>query len=230
MIKTAFDTVIDDTSNGFTCTNPTTTNRRHGHRWNPAQRDWARLRAAARCLRRAFAVNGSQPVPGATLVGPNGAAWRMGADRSLVPDVACDDIGADRWDEGDSSTWSTALRTAVAAAEEIEVSAQRSDGSWSTPRVIWIVGVGDGLYVRSVNGPDANWFRHTQERHRGRVVAAGVATQVRFAAPAPGVEEAVDLAYRVKYGRYAARTLDRITSDRARSTTRQLLLLDPSQS
>ena len=45
----------------------------------------------------------------------------------------------------------------------------RRDGSLRTPVIVWVVRVGDELYTRSVNGPDAAWFRGVQTRHRGQL-------------------------------------------------------------
>lgn len=39
---------------------------------------------------------------------------------------------------------------------------------------IWVVRVGDELYVRSVNGRTSAWFRGAQVRHAGHIRAGGM--------------------------------------------------------
>ncbi|HKA11853.1 MAG TPA: DUF2255 family protein [Candidatus Dormibacteraeota bacterium] len=41
---------------------------------------------------------------------------------------------------------------------------------------------GDDLYVRSVNGRGAAWFRGTQARHQGRIPTGGVEEDVGLSA------------------------------------------------
>jgi hypothetical protein len=88
---------------------------------------------------------------------------------------------------------------------------------------IWVVRHGEDLYVRSVNGPTASWFRGTQERHEGRAEAGGVRKDVAFAEPDGDIDDRLDTAYRTKYGRYAASIIDHITSPQARATTIKLV-------
>ena len=98
----------------------------------------------------------------------------------------------------------------------------RRDGSLSRTRTVWIVRVGDELYLRSVNGPDAAWYRLTRAFHQGRIQARGVARDVTWidvnAAGQPDVDPAVDAEYARKYqGSTAA--IARINSPAARATT-----------
>ena len=79
------------------------------------------------------------------------------------------------------------------------------------------------LYVRSVRGPDAVWFRSTQLRLRGRVEAGGVTRDVSYERADPELDDTIDAAYRSKYRRYARSTVDSTTSEQARSTTLRLI-------
>jgi hypothetical protein len=78
---------------------------------------------------------------------------------------------------------------------------------------------GDELYTRSVNGPDAAWFRGAQLRHRGQLSAGGVVLDVDFI-DHRGNDE-LDAEYQRKYGRNPG-PVKAITSEAARSTTLKL--------
>jgi hypothetical protein len=86
---------------------------------------------------------------------------------------------------------------------EVEVSSVRRDGSLSRVRTIWITRLGDELYVRSVNGPDAAWYRSTRTARPGRIQARGVSRDITWidvdAAGQPHVDPAVDAEYARKY-------------------------------
>ncbi|MER5430093.1 DUF2255 family protein [Streptomyces sp. NPDC002588] len=111
----------------------------------------------------------------------------------------------------------------IGSAEELEVASRRRDGELGGRRTIWVVRVGDDIFVRSVNGPTSAWFRGTRARHEGRVEAGGVEKDVAFEDADGEINDAVDAAYRTKYGRYSANTIQRITSSTAGSTTMRLL-------
>jgi hypothetical protein len=121
------------------------------------------------------------------------------------------------------TSWATDELARIGAAEELEIAALRRDGTLRDPVTIWVVRDGDDLYVRSVNGPTAAWFRGTQARHEGRVWAGGVEKDVTFAEPEGDIEDRLDAAYRSKYRRYSENTLRRITSPEVRSTTLKLV-------
>jgi hypothetical protein len=48
--------------------------------------------------------------------------------------------------------------TAIAGAEEVRIETHAADGT-AHRTIIWIVEHDGQLYIRSVNGPDARWFR-----------------------------------------------------------------------
>jgi len=121
------------------------------------------------------------------------------------------------------TTWTDHELTRIGDAEELEIAARRGDGTLRRPRTIWVVREGDDLYVRSVNGPGAAWYRGTRERLDGHVTAGGVDKDVTFADAGSALDAALDRAYRTKYRRYAAAILDHITSDQARATTIRLV-------
>ena len=102
------------------------------------------------------------------------------------------------------------------------MSSVRRDGSLSRERIVWIVRVGDELYLRSVNGPEAAWYRSTRSRHQGRIAARGIVRNVTWvdvdAAQHPDIDPAIDAEYARKY-RGSTSAIERINSPAARTTT-----------
>lgn len=127
-----------------------------------------------------------------------------------------------------TDTWSAADLAAVDGTAEIRIASRRGDGTLRPARIVWVVRHDDALYVRSVNGPDAAWYRGVQVRHQGSISAGALQREVAFAeadhTPGNTVDDVLDAAYRAKYGRGSA-AVERITSTEARRTT---LRLDPA--
>jgi len=91
----------------------------------------------------------------------------------------------------------------IGAAEELDIESLRRDGTLRKPVIIWVVRVGDDLYVRSVYGRTSAWFRGTQVRHEGRIRAGGVEKDVSFVDESnPDLNDKIDAAYLTKYRRY----------------------------
>ena len=89
---------------------------------------------------------------------------------------------------------------------------------------MWVVRVGDDLYVRAVKGRTGSWFRGTQTRHAGRIRSGGVAKDVRFVeAPDSPLHTEIDAAYRQKYHRYPQAYVDACLTPEARAATIQLV-------
>ena len=110
-----------------------------------------------------------------------------------------------------------------AGAEELQIASLRRDSTLRKPVTVWVVRDGDSLYVRSVKGPTAAWFRGTQERHEGRIRAGGFEKDVTFGDADHDVDDKVDAAYRAKYGRYAGSILNSVLTPQARSATIELV-------
>jgi hypothetical protein len=121
------------------------------------------------------------------------------------------------------TTWTSDELTKIGAAEELQIASVRRDGTLRNPVIVWVVRHGDDLYVRSVNGPTAAWFRGTQTRHEGRVWAGGVEKDVTFVKETdPGINDEIDAAYRTKYRRYPS-IVPHIVTPEARSATLKLV-------
>jgi hypothetical protein len=121
------------------------------------------------------------------------------------------------------TAWTSDELTRIGAADELAIASLQGDGTLRRPVTIWVVRYGDDLYVRSVNGPTAAWFRATQVRHEGHISAGGVDKDVVFANVDYGLEDELDAVYRAKYRRYGASVLGTVLTPEARSATLRLV-------
>ncbi len=103
------------------------------------------------------------------------------------------------------TTWTRAELDRIGNAEELQIASFRQDGTLRNPRIIWVVRVGDAIYVRSVNGRTSAWFRGVQTRYEGHIRAGGVAKDVTFVEETDSdINDQIDTAYLTKYRRYAS--------------------------
>lgn len=65
---------------------------------------------------------------------------------------------------------------------------------------IWVVRVGDELYVRSWRGADGSRYRRASATHEAHISAGGVDRAVALVEAVDDVNDAVDAAYTAKYG------------------------------
>ncbi len=120
------------------------------------------------------------------------------------------------------SQWTEDELERIGAAEELQLASVQRDGALRQPVTIWVVRVGDALYVRSYRGRDSAWYRGVQVRHEGRIEAGGVEKDVVFVEERdPAINAQVDAAYRAKYRRYPQYVAPMLTDD-ARATTLRL--------
>lgn len=97
------------------------------------------------------------------------------------------------------ATWTSDELDSLDSAYEIRVAGSRKDGSLRSFRVIWHVVVDGGLYARSVNGPDADWYVGVQRQLTGAVQWGGNQRDVDYINDSSH-DDAVDEAFRRKYG------------------------------
>ena len=121
------------------------------------------------------------------------------------------------------TAWTSDELSKIETAEELRIASLRSDGTLRRPVTIWVVRLGDDLYVRSVRGRAGAWFRGTQSRHEGHIRAGGIDKDVAFEDADPGVNDQIDAAYRAKYSRYGARILGSVLTPEARAATIKLV-------
>jgi hypothetical protein len=100
------------------------------------------------------------------------------------------------------SGWTDDELAKIGAADELEITSFRNDGAIRPYTTIWVVRVGDDLYVRSWRGRSARWFRRALQGCEGRIQADGIERDVTFEEPDDTVNPAIHDAYRTKYGRY----------------------------
>ena len=122
------------------------------------------------------------------------------------------------------TTWTSDELNKIGRAEELEIASVRHDGTLRHPVTIWVVRLGDDLYIRSYKGRGSSWFRAAQVRHEGRIRAGGVEKDVTFVEETdPGMHDQIDAAYRTKYRRYGARYIDPMVAPEARAATIRLV-------
>jgi hypothetical protein len=119
--------------------------------------------------------------------------------------------------------WTNEELTRIGTATELQIASRRRDGTLRDPTTIWVVRVGDDLYVRSMYGRAGGWFPGTQVRHEGHVRAGGVTKNVTFADADPDLNDAIDAAYRDKYRRYGERIIGGVVNPGARAATIKLV-------
>ena len=102
------------------------------------------------------------------------------------------------------------------------IAPRRTDGTLRRTLPIWVVRVGDDLHVRSWRGTDGRWYRVAQASGEGHVSAGGVSKDVALPAADDEVNDAVDAAFREKYGRYAG-YVEPMVAPQARATTLRLV-------
>jgi len=101
------------------------------------------------------------------------------------------------------ASWTSDELNKIGNAEELEIETLRSDGTLRKPVIIWMVRVGEDLYVRSVKGRSGAWFRGVLTQHAGRIKAGGVEQDVAFVEENdPGINAEIDAAYLSKYRQY----------------------------
>src|SRR4051794_24228468 len=121
------------------------------------------------------------------------------------------------------SGWSDADTRRFGAADEVQITTLKSDGSPRRYVPIWIVQVDDGLYVRSWRGHEGAWFRHARRELEGRLRLGGDERAVRFEVPEESVQAGIDDAYRGKYVRYGDAYVGPMIGPEAQAATLRVL-------
>ena len=116
--------------------------------------------------------------------------------------------------------WTSDELNMIGKAEELDIASLRRDGTLRKPVTIWVVRVGDELYVRAYKGRSGPWFRSVLTCHAGHIQSGGVDKDVTFLEVSdPDINDQIDAAYRSKYGHYDAEYVDPMVAAEARAAT-----------
>jgi hypothetical protein len=74
--------------------------------------------------------------------------------------------------------WSSDQLERIGQAPELQISSYRRDGSLRRWTPIWVVRIGDHLYIRSALGHEDGWYRNAMRHHAARIRAGDVETDV----------------------------------------------------
>ena len=118
--------------------------------------------------------------------------------------------------------WTPEELERIGAAEELEIAPLGADGAPRSRVPSWVVRAGGDLYIRSWRGTAGGWFRAAKASHAAHVRAGGVERDVELLEANDAVNDAVDAAYRDKYGRYPS-YVEPMVRPEAQATTLQLV-------
>jgi hypothetical protein len=122
------------------------------------------------------------------------------------------------------TTWSRAELDKIGKEDELDIASLKMDGSLRKRVTIWVVRIGEDIFVRAFKGRGGLWFRWTQERHEGRIWCAGIEKDVQFVDELdPAINDRIDAEFRSKYGHYAAEYVDPMLTEQARGASIKLV-------
>ena len=119
--------------------------------------------------------------------------------------------------------WTSDELTGIGGAEELQIASVRPDGTLRPYVTIWVVRVGDDLYVRSAYGKDNPWFRRAKASGAGRIRAGGLEREATFGDAAPDAHADIDKAYHAKYDRHGPAIVNTVVGANVAPVTFRLL-------
>ena len=121
------------------------------------------------------------------------------------------------------AAWTDQELDSIGKAEELQLASLRRDGTLRRYVTMWVVRVGDDLYIRSAYGPDNPWYRRAKASGAGRIRAGGVERDATFADAIPDAHAGIDAAYHAKYDRHGPAIVGTVVGDKAAGVTIRLL-------
>lgn len=122
--------------------------------------------------------------------------------------------------------WRADELAAIGGAEEIQIAPDGGDGARGRAATIWVVRVGDKLYVRPYRGSLAKWYRRAIRSRRGTVRTSHLLQRVRFDDAETDMQTQIDHAYRTKYAAQSSSHVQRMVGPAAIATTLRLQPID----
>jgi len=126
--------------------------------------------------------------------------------------------------------WTTDDLDRIGSTEELGLASRRADGALSGFVTMWVVRVGDDLYVRSAGGANRPWYRRAVAAEAGAIRAAGVERDVTFAAADPDLHAEIDAAYHAMYDRYGPKIVGSVVGPAAHDVTIRLVPAEEERS
>jgi hypothetical protein len=122
-----------------------------------------------------------------------------------------------------TATWSPGELRQIDGARELQIAGRHADGTLRRWVPIWVVSVGEKVYVRTWFRRDTGWFGQVLALQRARIRVPGLEADVDVEDVGEGIPElraGIDAAYRAKYGRHGG--TERMVTDEAAAATLRL--------
>ena len=123
------------------------------------------------------------------------------------------------------ASWTPAQLDAIDTDDELTISSRRSDGTLRPPVTIWMVRVGDDVFVRAAHGTATGWNRRAHEAGAGHVsVGSAIDRDATFEPADRALDQAISDAYDAKYDRrYPRQYIDPVVSAASLPTTLRVI-------
>jgi hypothetical protein len=119
------------------------------------------------------------------------------------------------------ASWTAAQLDEIDTDHELTIASRRPDGTLRAPVTIWMVRVGDDVFVRAAHGAATRWNRDARAAGSGHVtVGFGIDHDATFEPADPSSNEAITAAYEAKYdGKYRREYIEPVVSAESLPTT-----------
>jgi hypothetical protein len=121
--------------------------------------------------------------------------------------------------------WSPEELERVGSADELQIAVKRADGTLRRWTPIWVVRVGEQVYVRTWSRRESGWFGHVLHSRRARIRVPGLEVDVAVEDVGEATAQLrarIDAAYRTKYRRYGSSSVEPMVAVAAAAATLQL--------
>jgi hypothetical protein len=122
--------------------------------------------------------------------------------------------------------WTDDELRSIDRADELAIAAVRRNGQLRRATPIWVVRVGDDVYVRAAYGSGSGWYGVARGSGQAHIRAGGIERDVAVEDVPESLLDEVDAAYRSKYGRYAS-IVDSLVKPGHRVNTVRLVPREP---